>query len=344
MHQTEKPILSDSKTMGLIQKNCKGKKHLKLTVGTLSGEKRIITVFDESGEVESKDYVYEIGSIGKTLTATLLAKYVCENRMSLDDLFQNYMEGLDHSQYYPNLSRLATHTSGYGAYAPFTTRETLKLFTDMAFGRNQGLVPFNFDLERIKAFIQKQNLQDQDYKWKYSNLGYALIGHALGVVSGKGYADTMDEFLSQELGLPDTYTGIRKDKNLHGFTKKNVDCGNWDLSENFMAPSGSISSTAIDLLSYARLNMQEEKPYLSLCQQKHANASKKYDMGLGWWLHKANNKIMEHEGGTGAFGGFLIIDKDKEAAVVVLANYRLGITSERDIGLSVLKNLQESHV
>ena len=64
-------------------------------------------------------------------------------------------------------------------------------------------------------------------------------------------------------------------------------------------------------------------------------------MGLGWWLHKNNHDILDHGGGTGSFGSFLVIDKSKKLAVVVLSNYRLGINSERKIGLSILENLSK---
>ena len=55
-----------------------------------------------------------------------------------------------------------------------------------------------------------------------------------------------------------------------------------------MAPAGDISSTAEDLLEYAKINMFEGKPYLALCHQKYVEA-KKHDMGLGWALQKNKN-------------------------------------------------------
>ena len=329
--------------MRLIQKCCKGRKHIRLTVGVEVDGERSIAVFGESGQVDNENYIYEIGSIGKTITATLLSSSIHEHKMSLDDSIQKYFDGLDAERYYPTLRRLATHTSGYSGRLPLTRRQFLKMYLDVVCGLNQGILPLHVDLERMKAFVQNTRLQDKDYKWAYSNFGFGLIGYAIGVVAGRSYQDTMDEFLVKELGLNTTYVGIT-DRNLHGFSRRNQDCGNWMWqSDNLMGPAGAISSTADDLLTYASLNMNEELPYLSLCHQKHAHQSKKYDMGLGWFLHKENNKVMHHEGGTGAFGSFLALDKEKKVAVVVLANYKLWITSESSIGLSILESLQRNH-
>ena len=344
MLQTVGSAAIDPQTMDLIQKTCKKREHVKLTVGMLADGKKTVRVFDESGETDNNDYVYEIGSITKTFTAMLLSKFVLENRMSLDDSIAEYVPGLKDGQYYPTLRRLATHTAGYSAYYPLGKREVLKLFIDMAFGLNQGVIPFELDRAALQASVQRKALLNKDYKWAYSNYGFALIGYAIGVVSNQGYWSTMNGFLSKELGLKNTYLGICEGRNLHGYSTRNKDCGNWDCDEhNLFSPAGCMSSSADDLLSYAKLNIFEEKPYIPLCHEKHADGGKKKDMGLAWFLGKDDNSIMYHEGGTGAFSSFLVFDKTRELASVVLANHRLGITSDRDIGLSVLKNLQRNY-
>lgn len=65
-------------------------------------------------------------------------------------------------------------------------------------------------------------------------------------------------------------------------------------------------------------------------------------MGLGWFLLKKNNNVILHGGGTGCFSSFLAIDKEKEVASVVLANYQLGRNNDENIGMSLLDSLQKS--
>ena len=331
----------DAKSLALIHKDCKGKQHIKLTVGSIINGQKTIHVFDHSGETENKNYIYEIGSITKTFTASLMVKYILEGQMSLDDSIAKYLTDLDAQKYYPTLKRLATHTSGYSMILPLTKSEYLKLILSRIFAtKNQGLYPFKLDLEKMKMLVQKHQLQDKDYPWQYSNFGMALLGYAIGIASDKGYWDTMNTFIQQELGLPNTYTGTCSAKNLPGFTGKNTNCGNWVWNNDLAAPAGDLSSTADDLLAYAELNMNDEKPYLSFCHSKQAPIGKgllkKYDMGLGWLLHKENNHILWHNGGTGAFTSYLTFDKNKKVAAVVLANYLIDVNK---IGLSILEAL-----
>ncbi|ADF38572.1 hypothetical protein BMD_1717 [Priestia megaterium DSM 319] len=103
-----------------------------------------------------------------------------------------------------------------------------------------------------------------------------------------------------------------------------------------------VSPPAEDLLKYAKINMYEDKPYLSSCHKKHGNGTKKFDMGLGWLLLKKNNNVVLHGGGTGCFSSFLGIDKENKVASVVLANYRLGRNNDEHIGMSLLESLQKS--
>ena len=322
----------------LIQKTCKGKSEIKLTIATYNNGDTSMKVYGANGEeVENRDYVYETGSITKTFTASLLAKYIHGGKMSLEDSIAKYVDGLNNNMYYPTLKRLATHTAGYRTHLPIAKKEYRKLAFEMIFKgcTNQGAFPFKMDLERMKQLLQEVKLADEDYPFQYSNLGIALFGYAIGVVSGEGYKATMQDFLINELGLQNTYTGTCPKKNLRGFTRNNKDIGNWVWGEDLTASAGDLSSTADDLLEYARINIEDEKPYLALCHQKHV-AAKKFDVGLGWRLEKNNNHILWHPGGTGAFSSFLGIDKKKKQAAVVLSNYL--INPER-VGMAVLKNI-----
>ena len=84
----------DSNILDFIKKQCKGKKYIKLTVGYIANGQPVVKVYNETGEIENKDYIYEIGSITKTFTASLLAKYIHERTISLDEPILNYISGL----------------------------------------------------------------------------------------------------------------------------------------------------------------------------------------------------------------------------------------------------------
>ena len=83
------------KIQTLIDNVCKGKKQVKLTIGIFANEKKSIKVFDANGEIPNENYIYEIGSVTKTFTGSLLSKQIHEGKMSLDDSIDKYMDGLD---------------------------------------------------------------------------------------------------------------------------------------------------------------------------------------------------------------------------------------------------------
>lgn len=335
----------NDETLHLIKKASRGKAHLKLTIGYILDNHSVIKVFNESGEHNTSiKYHYEIGSITKTFTTSLLSKYVFENKVSLSDSIQMYIEKLQGENDYPSLLRLATHSSGYGASLPLNNWQYLNLFLDLIKGSGDinKNNPLSMDYNKMKQLIEQTKLKVKDYPWKYSNFGIGLIGYVLGVISGKGYWNTMNDYLQHELGLNNTYLGT-SNNNLQGYDRKNNKCGNWQWNEdNLISPAGALSSTADDLLQYAKIIMDESRPYLPLSYQKHSNGTKKYDMGLGWWLLKKNNHVMLHGGGTGCFSTFLVIDKEKKVAAVVLANYRLSKNVDEKIGMSILESLQKT--
>jgi len=323
----------------MIQNFTNGKKHIKFTIGFVSNGKTNIQVFGEQGEIkDSPTLYYEIGSITKTFTSSLLAKYIYEKKMTLNDSIQTYINSLP-TGYYPTLRRLATHTSGYSALLPFTFSDFLKTLIGFLIsgGIKNNPLTNKIDHGKMIEIIGSSCLKDKDYPYMYSNFGYGIIGYILGMVSNRSYWDTMNDFIKNDLGLNDTYLGINLNKNIYGYDRWGKNFGNWLWNDiDLFAAAGGISSTGKDLLRYAQLNMLEEKPYLSLCYNKYASATKKEDIGLGWDL-PINSKIVCKDGGTGYFSSFLGFDTDKKNIVVVLSNYTC--FSINKIGHSLLNYL-----
>lgn len=154
------------KTLRLIKKTCRGKKHLRLTIGYLIDDNSVIKIYKENGELNSsKKYHYEIGSITKTFTVSLLSKYIFENKMSLNDSIHKYIEELKENGYYPTLLRLATHSSGFSERLPLNKREYFNLILNLItggddFNRNN---PLNMDFNKMKILIERNKLKEVDY-------------------------------------------------------------------------------------------------------------------------------------------------------------------------------------
>ena len=339
------------KIQTLIDNVCRGKKQVKLTIGIFANEKKSIKVFDTNGEIPNENHIYEIGSVTKTFTGSLLAKQIHEGKMSLDDSIDKYIDGMDKNTYYPTLKRLATHTAGYPGHLSFNSKwDYIKLALRLNDSYNRGLLPFNVDFAKMKRLVVENKLKNKDYSWQYSNLGIALVGYAIGVATGMGYWDAMNGFLSDELNMKNSYTGTCPEKNLQGVSLKNV-VGNWDWNKSwgkdFTAPAGDISATAEDMLEYAKISMYEDKPYLALAHQKHAEIKKfgkvAQAMGLGWViLPDKNFQVITHTGGTSAFISNVAIDKEKKVASVSLINYCVSPVEIYKLNIAILEVLQKN--
>ncbi len=90
-----------------------GKPDARITVGIIKDGQASFTVYGENGQtLPQENHVYEIGSLTKTMTASMIGKAVTEGRVSLDDTIDNYLPLLE-GKNYPTVMELLTHTSGY---------------------------------------------------------------------------------------------------------------------------------------------------------------------------------------------------------------------------------------
>ena len=218
--------------------------HMELTLGILQNGEIQVIHFDPEQNESDEVLIYPVGSICKTFTASLLAKYISEGKADLNAPLSTYISGLP-EQYYPSLRRLAVHSSGYGG-KPFSMLETLIRLATM--NKPDGLLhvnPFRGTLDEnvMRKLIAETKLKDKEYKFEYSNLGYGILGYILRIVGQN----------------------------------------NWEKSDVIMA-AGALNSTAADMLKYASIQMDGSRPYLDLCHQVHGVGEKDFRSGLAWRL------------------------------------------------------------
>lgn len=320
----ESEMKFSKKTNELIKKVTEGKKHIKFTVGVLHEGQTTFKLYNSGSEISYESHLYEIGSIGKVFTTSLLAKYLKSGQMSLDDSIAKYIPELEDGTYFPTLKRLALHTAGYPTRYPMTKGQLLK--TTIAELTKQ---PVNYehyvqmDYEKMIRLAKERKLKDKDYIWSYSNFGMSLLGHAVSIVAEKPFWDLMNDYLNEYLGLNNSFMGTHHPDILTGYSEHNRDVGNWSLgAEDYLIPAGNITSNAEDLLKFAKLNIEENPDYLSLCHEFYDMNSEHSNMGLGWWIDYKNPNIFYHGGNTSGFASMLAFDKEKKSAVVLLANVR----------------------
>ena len=91
-----------------IDKLYQGRRHVELSIGILKdGVRETIHWGPNREKKDSEVLVYPVGSICKPFTTALLAKYVSEGSLDLNEPLSTYIKPLP-EQYYPSLIKLAT--------------------------------------------------------------------------------------------------------------------------------------------------------------------------------------------------------------------------------------------
>jgi len=295
-----------------------------ITVGIIKDGEMTYSVYGNNASIlANEEHIYEIGSITKTFTASLLSKAIEEGKIDLDDQIDKYID-LPEKIYYPNLKRLVTHRSGYKGHY-FDSQMVSNFF------HRQENDFYGINNDKLIKKIEKIELDNKDYKFKYSNFGMGVLGRVLSSVYNTEYAELMNDFITKDLNLENTQISDGKG-NLGGYW-------NWKSDDGYL-PTGALTSTISDMMQYVELQILGDIPYLSQGHEIIAEinaTTKQYEkmnirmdgIGLGWMID-IKNDIIWHNGATSNFNSYVAFDKDKQIGVVILSNcspnYRIPAT------------------
>lgn len=236
-------------------KYMQSKKSVGLAVGVCTGGESHSFPFGSIGSgkptVPDEKTIFEIGSITKVFTATVLADMHLRNEVRLDDPVNKFLphfarlpsrEGVD-----VTLRHLATHTSGLPRL-PINLRGT----------RLDAANPYaHYTVEDLYACLAKSRLERRPGTTSnYSNLGFGLLGHILAKAAGTDFETLVKQRICGPLGMVDTAVNLSEDQ-LHKLAaghsgRKRVP--NWDLPA--LAGAGALRSTLRDMLRFLRANIE----------------------------------------------------------------------------------------
>ena len=318
----------------VLKYTTQGKKDARITVGIIKDGESSFKVYGADAQVlPAENYIYEIGSLTKTMTAALVSKAVSEGKLSLNATIDAYLP-LSERKNYPTIEELLTHTSGYSAFY-FETPMIGTFFSgkNSFYGISRDMV-----LEKCKSL----NMSNDSYGFTYSNFGYAVLGLVLEAVYSKDYTALLNEYVQKELGMTSTK-----------ISERNGDLGNyWDWKEDDgYLSAGAVTSNINDMLHYAQLQLEGKAEFVQCHKSLKAigASSESYktmgiymdEIGMAWLIDR-NNGIVWHNGGTDDYNCYLGFCPDSGIAVVVLSNlspnYRIPATV---LGIKKLLELQK---
>ena len=281
-----------------------------------------ITNVDHPLEVTGQT-LFQVGSITKTFSGTLIMKLVEGGKIDLDATVRTYLPQFkvddEEASRQVTIRHLMTHTSGwFGDFFHDTgpgDDASAKYVSDMA------------DLEQLAPIGQV---------WSYNNAGFYLLGYIIELVSGKSYQEALRETILEPLGLKNTFFDpgdVITYRFATGHSGGQV-ARPWPLPRAAY-PVGGITCSVHDLLTYAKFHMGDgslaggerllQKESLKGMQTPMATVWKKEQWGLTWAVDDSyETRLVSHGGGTKGQVSRLTIAPDREFAVAVFTNSEEG--------------------
>lgn len=264
---------------------------------------------------ENTTAIFEIGSITKVFTSTLLAHQVVNKKMKLNHLVKKFLPFKLKGNPKITLESLSNHTSGL-------PRLPDNLFPMMV---NNPDNPYKgYDAEKLKEYCTKQLSLTNEIgeQSNYSNLGAGLLGYAIEQKTKKSYEDLLQEFIFKPLKMNQSTTdqSLVEAQLVRGLDPDGKVTSNWDLE--VLAPAGNVLSSVQDLSKFVIANLDIEHPVFKLQQTKTKIINKNMAVALGWHIiqSKTGKKLHWHNGGTGGYTSSMAIDVQNKNGVVLLSN------------------------
>lgn len=280
----------------------------------------------DTNQLPAANTLFEIGSETKLFTAVLLAYFVQEGRVKLDDPIQKYLPPDVHAPTFNGqpitLLDLATHRSGLPDYPD---------------NRVAG-DPSSYTLQDLYNWLNSYQLtRAPGSQWEYSNIGFGLLGALLAQIAGQSYEDLIKQYFDQPLNMPDTVvfpSDEQKQRLAVGYNAKGKPATPfYQRSSPSVEGAGQLYSTLDDMFQFAAANLDllgpDFAPAFDLTQQIYADAgTPDAKMGLAWQMSPvqdtAGTRIDWKDGLTDGFHSYVAIFKtsDRKYAVILLGNGR----------------------
>jgi len=313
-----------------------------LVVGLIDadGHTRMIARGDERpGRPLDTRSVFEIGSISKVFTASILADMVARGEVRLDDPVAKYLPAgvkvPERGGKQIRLVDLSTQTSG------------LPRLPDNLHPKDPANPYADYTVAQLYDFLGRYQLtRDIGAQYEYSNLGVGLLGHVLALRAGKSYDELLHERILGPLGMRST--GVALTPAMRARLTPGHEDGrevpNWDIVT--LAGAGGIRSDLEDMLKFLAANVFPEQSALgkematthairvSAGKWRSPGTPPDLWVGLNWHVLTGSvDTIVWHNGGTGGYHTFIGFRPARHVGVVVLANSTADID---DIGFHLL--------
>lgn len=292
----------------------------RLSVAVIDGAEVRTATF---GATEATEY--EIGSVTKTVTASLLADAIERGEVTADTALGDLLDLGDSPAASVTLEELATQSSGLPRL-PVSVGSVLSSIV----ANYRASDPYGSTLAELEADARGAKVGEKEFL--YSNLGFALLGQALASAAGTDYPRLAEDRVFAPLGMDDSYVPtspaeLRADAPT-GYTAGGRAADAWTLGAD--APAGSARSTLADMVAYVTAQRDGTAPGVAATEPV-APAGESGEIGFAWITTEG---VTWHNGATGGFTSWVGFDRESGRAVVVLNDTAAGVD---DLGFALME-------
>ncbi|MEP7076450.1 MAG: serine hydrolase [Acidobacteriota bacterium] len=258
------------------------------------------------------DNVFRLGSVTKQFTGMSIAMLQERGKLNVSDPMCKYIADCPDAWKPITINHLLRHTSGVTNY------------TDLPdFARTTVLPTLTGEM------VDKLKKAPLDFepgaKMSYSNSGYYLLGVIIEKVSGKTYADFLQENIFTRLGMKQSGYDDPIKTIMHraaGYQKragKIVNAAYRDMSVPYAA--GSLYSTTGDLLIWDQALYTEKLVSQRSLNEIFTPEKGETGYGYGWGIgKKLGRRSISHGGGIYGFATDISRYPDDKVTVIILSN------------------------
>jgi CubicO group peptidase (beta-lactamase class C family) len=268
------------------------------------------------------DTRFRLGSITKQFTSMVIMQLVAEGKIKLDDRITAHLP--DYRKDTGDritITQLLNHTSGIPSYTGMPT-----------FFKDHSRDPYQV-ADFVKQFASGDLEYEPGTKYRYNNSAYFILGAIIEKITGKPYAQALQERIFDPLGMKATGYDLSAPiipKRASGYQYAGGTVTNapyLDMSVPYSA--GSLYSTVEDLYTWDRALYGEKLLREDLKKTMWTPALQNY--AFGWSVRKlalddgkTEVPVVMHGGGIHGFNTLLVRVPEKKELVVLLDNTSRG--------------------
>jgi CubicO group peptidase (beta-lactamase class C family) len=246
-----------------------------------------------TGVEATADSVFQVGSITKTWTATLIMQLADERLLDIDEKVRTYLPGFrvadETASAEITIRQLLCHTAGFEG----------DIFTDT--GNGDDCVE-----KYAEALRPVRQLFPPGEMFSYNNAGFCMLGRVVEVLCGKPFNVCLRERLFAPLGLtsgsPAGSMLSMRPRDLLTFARMHM--------------AGGVAADGTRLLSEASVRAMREQQVTLPPIALHGTG-----WGLGWDIFGwPGGTVIGHDGGTIGQTAYLRMVPDQDVAIALLTN------------------------